>query len=68
MFTSSDPRRSAVSASRTTLDSPLRLGRAVSPFRPASASVVLGQGAFIRARAARGLKVTVATLPIVRAR
>jgi hypothetical protein len=30
--------------------------------------VVLGQGAFIRARAARGLKVTVATLPIVRAR
>ena len=45
---------------------PSREPRPVASHRSASSSVVLGHGAFIRARAARGMKVTVAALPIVR--
>lgn len=40
--------------------------RPVATYRSPSSSVVLGHGAFIRARAARGMRATVASLPIVR--
>jgi hypothetical protein len=45
---------------------PVREPSPSSPFRTESAGVMMGHGAFIRARAMRGMKVTVAALPLIR--